>query len=171
MINQCRWVCDKLGQIPPHNATFLSVFYTCGAHRAGMMMGLPQIDYHLTGTTCILQVQCFAQRQGFQIIYSQLLFSLGTKLSLNQRVRKELELVYSPIPSQPPWVEICEVHSLVKGKELENIFVLQFHTEPLPSSVRRSSGRKQRWDFSVFNTRVRRKLFFSAHINCNNLIT
>lgn len=41
---------------PPH-----LLFYTCGAHRAGMMMGLPHIDYHLTGTTCTLQFQCLVQ--------------------------------------------------------------------------------------------------------------
>lgn len=39
----------------------LLLFYTCGAHHAGMVMGLPHIDYHLTGTICALQFQCWAQ--------------------------------------------------------------------------------------------------------------
>lgn len=48
--------------------TFLSqtqpstlLFYTCGIHRAWLVMGLPHIDYHLRGATCTLQFQRLVQ--------------------------------------------------------------------------------------------------------------
>lgn len=37
------------------------VVYTCGAHRAWLLMGLPLNHYDLVWTTCALKVQCRAQ--------------------------------------------------------------------------------------------------------------